>query len=171
MSKKHVFVRDIDCGSDKMFLIAGPCVIEEESLMMRTAERLKKTRNLGGMRGWSGCIIPTGIATDATTQFFSRDLVDSHEITALYDFENRAGLFPCVHRSMRFCLLTMCAPHRLEGATFVTFAHAAADEKTLIRRRHDCRCSSDPFTKTHSNTRRSSCPQKTVSRSAAKKAC
>jgi 2-dehydro-3-deoxyphosphooctonate aldolase (KDO 8-P synthase) len=42
MSKKHVFIRDIDCGSDRMFLIAGPCVIEEESLMMRTAERLKK---------------------------------------------------------------------------------------------------------------------------------
>jgi 2-dehydro-3-deoxyphosphooctonate aldolase (KDO 8-P synthase) len=42
MSEKHVFVRDIDCGSDRMFLIAGPCVIEEESLMMRTAERLKK---------------------------------------------------------------------------------------------------------------------------------
>jgi 2-dehydro-3-deoxyphosphooctonate aldolase (KDO 8-P synthase) len=41
MDKKHVFIRDIDCGSDRLFLIAGPCVIEEESLMMRTAERLK----------------------------------------------------------------------------------------------------------------------------------
>jgi 2-dehydro-3-deoxyphosphooctonate aldolase (KDO 8-P synthase) len=41
MSKKHVFVGDIDCGSDQLFLIAGPCVIEAESLMMRTAERLK----------------------------------------------------------------------------------------------------------------------------------
>jgi len=48
MSKKHVFIRDIDCGSDQLFLIAGPCVIEEESLMMRTAGRLKKiTANLG----------------------------------------------------------------------------------------------------------------------------
>jgi 2-dehydro-3-deoxyphosphooctonate aldolase (KDO 8-P synthase) len=48
MSNKHVFVRDIDCGSDQLFLIAGPCVIEEESLMMRTAERLKKiTASLG----------------------------------------------------------------------------------------------------------------------------
>jgi 2-dehydro-3-deoxyphosphooctonate aldolase (KDO 8-P synthase) len=48
MSSKHVFVRDIDCGSDQLFLIAGPCVIEEESLMMRTAERLKKiTASLG----------------------------------------------------------------------------------------------------------------------------
>jgi 2-dehydro-3-deoxyphosphooctonate aldolase (KDO 8-P synthase) len=41
MAKKHVFVGDIDCGSDRLFLIAGPCVIEEESLMLRTAERLK----------------------------------------------------------------------------------------------------------------------------------
>jgi 2-dehydro-3-deoxyphosphooctonate aldolase (KDO 8-P synthase) len=42
MTKKHVLVGDIDCGSDQMFLIAGPCVIEAEPLMMRTAERLKK---------------------------------------------------------------------------------------------------------------------------------
>jgi 2-dehydro-3-deoxyphosphooctonate aldolase (KDO 8-P synthase) len=42
MSKKHVVVGDIDCGSDQMFLIAGPCVIEAEPLMMRTAERLKE---------------------------------------------------------------------------------------------------------------------------------
>ena len=41
MGKKRVFIRDIDCGSDQLFLIAGPCVIEDESLMMRTAERLK----------------------------------------------------------------------------------------------------------------------------------
>lgn len=41
MDKKHVMIGDIDCGADRLFLIAGPCVIEEESLMMRTAERLK----------------------------------------------------------------------------------------------------------------------------------
>ena len=48
MSNKHVFVGDIDCGSDQLFLIAGPCVIEAEPLMLRTAERLKKiTADLG----------------------------------------------------------------------------------------------------------------------------
>jgi 2-dehydro-3-deoxyphosphooctonate aldolase (KDO 8-P synthase) len=41
MSKKHVKVGPIDCGSDQLFLICGPCVIEAESLMMKTAERLK----------------------------------------------------------------------------------------------------------------------------------
>jgi 2-dehydro-3-deoxyphosphooctonate aldolase (KDO 8-P synthase) len=39
---KHVNVAGIDCGSDDLFLICGPCVIEEESMMMQTAERLKK---------------------------------------------------------------------------------------------------------------------------------
>ena len=50
MTKKHVFIGDIDCGSDQLFLIAGPCVIEEESLMMRTAERLKGISQRLGFR-------------------------------------------------------------------------------------------------------------------------
>lgn len=41
MSTKQVAIGDIDCGSNELFLIAGPCVIEEESMMLRTAERLK----------------------------------------------------------------------------------------------------------------------------------
>ena len=48
MTKKTVQVGDITMGSDQLFLISGPCVIEEESLMMRTAEHLKKvSENLG----------------------------------------------------------------------------------------------------------------------------
>jgi 2-dehydro-3-deoxyphosphooctonate aldolase (KDO 8-P synthase) len=43
MSKKIVTVGNIKCGAGDLFLIAGPCVIEEESLMLKTAERLKKT--------------------------------------------------------------------------------------------------------------------------------
>jgi len=39
---KHVDVAGIDCGSDQLFLICGPCVIEEESMMLTTAERLRQ---------------------------------------------------------------------------------------------------------------------------------
>ncbi|MDH4107173.1 MAG: 3-deoxy-8-phosphooctulonate synthase [Gammaproteobacteria bacterium] len=39
---KHVDVAGIDCGSEDLFLISGPCVIEAEPLMMKTAERLKE---------------------------------------------------------------------------------------------------------------------------------
>jgi 2-dehydro-3-deoxyphosphooctonate aldolase (KDO 8-P synthase) len=40
--KKIVKVGNISCGADQLFLISGPCVIEDESIMMKTAEYLKK---------------------------------------------------------------------------------------------------------------------------------
>lgn len=42
MQKKIVQVGDIHCGADPLFLISGPCVIEQESTMMRTAETLRE---------------------------------------------------------------------------------------------------------------------------------
>lgn len=42
MEKKIVKVGNINCGADELFLISGPCVIEDESIMMKTAEHLKK---------------------------------------------------------------------------------------------------------------------------------
>ncbi|MEM9025099.1 MAG: 3-deoxy-8-phosphooctulonate synthase, partial [Bacteroidota bacterium] len=42
MSEKKVTVGAVNCGADPLFLISGPCVIEEESIMMRTAETLKE---------------------------------------------------------------------------------------------------------------------------------
>jgi 2-dehydro-3-deoxyphosphooctonate aldolase (KDO 8-P synthase) len=44
-----VRVGPIECGSDQLFLIAGPCVIEDESLMMRTAEALKDVTERAGI--------------------------------------------------------------------------------------------------------------------------
>lgn len=42
MSIKKVNVGGISCGADELFLISGPCVIEEEKTMMQTAEKLKE---------------------------------------------------------------------------------------------------------------------------------
>src|SRR5436190_5299476 len=39
---KIVQVGNIACGADTLFLISGPCVIETESIMLRTAEKLKE---------------------------------------------------------------------------------------------------------------------------------
>lgn len=39
---KIVQVGNIACGSEQLFLISGPCVIETEEVMMRTAETLKR---------------------------------------------------------------------------------------------------------------------------------
>jgi 2-dehydro-3-deoxyphosphooctonate aldolase (KDO 8-P synthase) len=41
MSKHTFSLGNIDFGADTLFLISGPCVIEDESIMMKTAEGLK----------------------------------------------------------------------------------------------------------------------------------
>lgn len=55
----------------------------------------------------AGVIVPTGIATDATTAPFFAHLVEKQRLARLVDFENRAGLFPAVDSRMKFALLTL----------------------------------------------------------------
>jgi hypothetical protein len=55
----------------------------------------------------AGVIVPTGIATDATTAPFFAHLVEKRRLSQLVDFENRAKLFPAVDSRMKFSLLTL----------------------------------------------------------------
>ena len=55
----------------------------------------------------AGVIVPTGIATDATTAPFFARLVKARRLARLVDFENRAKLFPAVDSRMKFALLTL----------------------------------------------------------------
>ncbi|MFF9567082.1 Eco57I restriction-modification methylase domain-containing protein [Streptomyces sp. NPDC014685] len=64
-------------------------------------------RRLTGTQGRTGVIVPTGIATDATTQFFFKDIVESGQLAALYDFENEEKVFPGITNKMRFCLFML----------------------------------------------------------------
>lgn len=85
-------------------------------------------RALTGPRGRMGVIVPTGIATDATTQFFFRDLVTEGSIAALYDFENAAPVFPDVHRSFKFSILSLTGRALREpAARFAFFLHDPAE--------------------------------------------
>ncbi len=85
-------------------------------------------RELLGDEGRLGVILPTGIATDATTQYFFKDLVDNAAIASLYDFENSKPLFDGVHRSFKFCLLTLTGRDLREpAANFAFFVHDPTD--------------------------------------------
>jgi hypothetical protein len=64
-------------------------------------------RTLLAPTGRAGVVLPTGIATDATTQYFFRDVVERRSLAALYDFENGKPLFKGVHRSFKFCTLVL----------------------------------------------------------------
>ncbi|RSM93318.1 restriction endonuclease, partial [Streptomyces sp. WAC 01325] len=92
-------------------------------------------RTLTSRRGRSGVIVPTGIATDARTQYFFKDLVEHKSLAALLDFEN-STLFPDVHRSYKFCVLSLTGPENPENAArFGFFLHDPAEladpEKTF----------------------------------------
>jgi hypothetical protein len=85
-------------------------------------------RALTSLAGRTGVIIPTGIATDARTQYFFKDLVASQSLAALFDFENRSGLFPAVDSRMKFCILSMTGVEiRQPTSQFGFFLHSPVD--------------------------------------------
>ncbi len=57
--------------------------------------------------GRAGFIVPTGIATDDSTKDFFASIATGGRIVSLFDFENRAGLFPAIDSRMKFCTLTL----------------------------------------------------------------
>ena len=69
-------------------------------------------------RDRAGVIVPTGIATDATTAAFFAALVERKRLAQLVDFENRAGLFPAIDSRMKFCLLTLGQGEDAAGFAF-----------------------------------------------------
>lgn len=68
------------------------------------AELSLELANFGGI---SGIIVPTGIATDLTTASFFGHLIKNGMLNSLFSFENEEFIFPGVHHSYRFALLTM----------------------------------------------------------------
>lgn len=74
--------------------------------------------------GRVGLLVPSGIATDKTTAKFFNKLMSSGTLERLYDFENKKGLFPDVHRSFKFSILNFGgAGAKFDEADFVFFAH------------------------------------------------
>ncbi|WP_422356998.1 Eco57I restriction-modification methylase domain-containing protein [Qipengyuania flava] len=85
--------------------------------------------NLLGESGRAGIIVPTGIATDATTAPFFAHLVDTTKLLSLYSFENEEFIFPSVHHSFRFALLTLGTNNAdVEFAFFLRQASGLEDE-------------------------------------------
>ena len=79
-------------------------------------------------RGQAGVIVPTGIATDSFTQEFFRQMIGKKALASLFDFENAKPLFPNVHRSYKFCLVTLSGPQNpIDQARFSFFVHDPSD--------------------------------------------
>ena len=84
--------------------------------------------------GRFGLVLPTGIATDATTAAFFSDLVRTARVAAFLEFENEAFILSRdVHHSVRFALLTVAG--RAERVDRAAFAFGARYIDELDNRR------------------------------------
>ncbi|HCZ14949.1 MAG TPA: restriction endonuclease [Candidatus Accumulibacter sp.] len=100
--------------------------------------------------GRAGFIVPTGIATDDSTKAYFGHIATGGRLASLYDFENSEGVFPAVHRSYKFSLLTLgTAPE----AVFVCFATQVGQ---LADPRRRFTLTPDEFSLINPNTR--TCP-------------
>ncbi|MEI7837769.1 MAG: DNA methyltransferase, partial [Planctomycetota bacterium] len=85
-------------------------------------------RTLVAPAGAAGLLVPSGIATDHTTKEFFGELSGSNALFGLYDFENKAPVFPDVHRSFKFSVLLFGgADRKTEAADFFFFARTMED--------------------------------------------
>lgn len=110
--------------------------------------------NVVAPKGRVGLLALSGIATDHTTKNFFAELINSKSLIGLYDFENKAPVFPDVHRSLKFCVLLFGGSNiKSDSVDFVFFAREIEELKD--KNRHIA-LSTDDFKLLNPNTQ--TCP-------------
>ena len=116
---------------------------EHFARLARTTQKTEPARSIaqvitdtGGVRpppqGRAGVIVPTGIATDSSTSAFFGDLIARNRLSALYDFENREGIFSGVHRSYKFSILAIGPSPKARFAAFLLNTQALEEKERQI---------------------------------------
>jgi hypothetical protein len=100
-------------------------------------------------KGRVGIIVPTGIVTDDSTKDYFMH-ISNKNITSLYSFENESFIFPDVHHSFKFCLLSLGDSETSDLAFFLRNIQQLND-----KRRHFS-LSQDEFILLNPNTK--TCP-------------
>ncbi len=104
---------------------------------------------LANSQGRSGIIVPTGIATDAANARFFAALIDGKRLQRMASFENEERIFPTVHHSFRFCLLTLSATSAApEFAFFLRSTAQLSDPERVFRLSENEIANVNPTTKT-----------------------
>lgn len=103
--------------------------------------------------GHAGFIVPTGIATDDSTKSYFERLAIGGHLRSLLCLENEEFVFPSVHHSFRFALLTLGGKHADNAASLVFFAR---QPEQIHDRRRRFALTPDEFSLINPNTR--TCP-------------
>ena len=148
LDKRGYDARNAFCRSGARYPLTAYGKLNSYALFAETFMRLISPK------GRAGLIVPTGIATDNSTRAFFDQVVTGKRLVSLYDFENREGVFPGVHRSYKFCLLTLSGTDRpCPEANFAFFLHQA---EQLGEKERRFTLSAEDFALFNPNTR--TCP-------------
>lgn len=107
------------------FPLTGTGIVNLYALFAETA--LQAIRSDGRI----GLVLPSGIASDAGTAAFFRE-ISKGRIVSLIDFENRRKLFSAVDSRQKFCLLTIGQCTSPSFAFFLTDPAQRSDEDRLF---------------------------------------
>lgn len=113
----------VDGGDGGRYPLTGVGDVNTYALFAETISRITAPA------GRAGFIVPTGIATDDSTKAFFGAITQGGRLVSLYDIENRDAVFPSVHRSYKFCLLTLGAAAQAEFVCFATQTAHLADAR------------------------------------------
>ena len=97
-------------------------------------------------KGRAGFIVPSGICTDDSNKQLFSAMVNAHQLSSFLSFENEERLFPDVHHSFKFALITIGHAEVADFSFFNRQVTSLADE-----RRHFS-LSSDDFILINPNT-------------------
>ena len=92
---------------------------------------IELTLQLISKDGRAGLVVPSGVATDSFNQYLFAHL-GKGRIVQLIDFENREAIFAAVHRSYKFCLLTIGDSSKANFAFFLTNTNQLKDSRRIF---------------------------------------
>ena len=79
--------------------------------------------------GYAGFIVPTGIATDSSTQAYFSSLTQGGRLASLFDFDNSERVFPAVATLVRFSLVTIGKANKTTFAFLLKRISDLSDER------------------------------------------
>jgi hypothetical protein len=91
----------VDGDDGGRYPLTGVGRVNTYALFAETISQITQTS------GRAGFIVPTGIATDSSTQAYFSSLTQSGRLVSLFDFDNSERVFPAVATLVRFSLVTI----------------------------------------------------------------
>ena len=88
--------------------------------------------NLRCEQGTAGIVCPIGIISDNATRRFSQKLFAGKQARSVYHFNNTENIFPAVHSSYSFILLTMFSSEQADCVFYATNEHHLDDKRRHV---------------------------------------